>query len=107
MAEKVGKMITCDRCGETVFLKCIGEGETDGGYTRWNKFEAAPEGWAYHLDVGRLCPKCDSLYTGIIKSFMNKELITVTSGATSGYVQIDDLNSPDWFTGGGRGEILG
>ena len=86
MAEKVGKMITCDRCGNSVFLECIGEGETDGGYTRWNNFEAAPKGWAYHLDTGTLCPKCNSFYTDIIKSFMNKEPIiitSVTSDATS------------------------
>ena len=30
---KVGKMIVCDRCGNSVFLECIGEGENDGGYT--------------------------------------------------------------------------
>lgn len=29
MAQKVGKIIVCDRCGYSVFLECIGEGETD------------------------------------------------------------------------------
>lgn len=93
MAQKVGKMIVCDRCGYSVFLECIGEGETDGGYTRWNKFEAAPKGWAYHLDTGTLCPKCNSFYTDIIKSFTNKESIIITSttsDTTSGYVQKED-----------------
>ena len=97
MAEKVGKMITCDRCGNSVFLECIGEGETDGGYTRWNNFEAAPESWAYHLDVGRLCPKCNAEYENMIKQFMNK---TVSNTRASD-------KTPDWFTGGGRDDIVG
>lgn len=54
MAQKVGKMIVCDRRGNSVFLECIGERETDGGYTRWNEFEAAPKDRAYHLDTGTL-----------------------------------------------------
>ena len=43
MSEKCGKLVTCDRCGKNVFLKCIGEEETDGGYTKWNKFEDPPD----------------------------------------------------------------
>lgn len=89
MANQIVKMIICDRCGDSVFLKCIGEGETDGGYTRWNKFEADPEGWAYHSGIGKLCPKCNSLYTNMIKDFMNEESITSTI-ATSEYAQIDN-----------------
>lgn len=110
MAEKVGKMLICDRCGKTVFLECTGEGETDGGYTRWNKFEAAPDGWSYHLDIGRLCPDCNALYEDLIKSFISKKDISITETcktATSGYVQSDNLKTPDWFTGGDRGEIFG
>lgn len=30
MSEQCGKLVTCDRCGKTLFLKCIGEGEADG-----------------------------------------------------------------------------
>lgn len=87
MAQKIGKILICDRCGDSVFLNCIGEGETDGGYTKWNKFEVAPDGWNRYLGIGILCPKCNSLYTDIVKSFMNKESIIVASDATSGYVQ--------------------
>ena len=46
MSQAKGKLITCDICGAPVFLKTTGEGEADGGYTRWNEFEAFPEGWA-------------------------------------------------------------
>ena len=31
MSELTGKLIVCDRCGNSYFLKCIGEGEADGG----------------------------------------------------------------------------
>ena len=47
MAEAKGKLKTCDRCSEWIFLKAIDDGVTDGGYTRWNRFEDAPEGWDY------------------------------------------------------------
>lgn len=89
MAEVKCKLITCDRCGATRSLKCIGEGEMDGGFTRWDKFEYPPEGWHLHIDVGRLCPKCNKKYEDLIYSFMNNEVITVTTTCktpTSGYI---------------------
>jgi hypothetical protein len=72
MAEMKGKLIICDRCGETAFLKCTGEGERDGGYTRWNTFENEPDGWDVHTGVGRLCPACNREYTQLIATFKNK-----------------------------------
>lgn len=55
MSEVNGKMLTCDRCGDTVFLK-------EGEYL----YEKAPEGWAYHNEPalvgawgGHLCPYCE------------------------------------------------
>lgn len=72
MAEVKGLLISCDRCGTTAFRKCTGEGERDGGYTRWNTFEPAPEGWDTHRDTGQLCPRCNQEYTRLINSFMNK-----------------------------------
>lgn len=61
-----GKLIKCDICGDCVFLKTIGDGETDGGYTRWNKFENAPKGWSYDIKInGKYvdsCPKCTARY---------------------------------------------
>lgn len=72
MAEVKGKLVTCDRCGATYFLKCTGEEDMDGGFTRWNTFEALPEGWKIHSEVGQLCPKCNEKYEDLIKSFMSK-----------------------------------
>lgn len=71
MIEECGKLITCDRCGKNVFLKRIREGETYGGYTRWIKFEEAPDGWKYYCDIGRLCPECNEEYVDIVEEFMN------------------------------------
>lgn len=70
MAQMNGKMMVCDRCGENVFLKCVGEGEMDGGYTRWNKFEATPHGWSNCIGAGLLCPACKGKYEALIATFM-------------------------------------
>lgn len=58
MGFRNGRLYSCDRCGETVFCPCTGEGETDGGYTRWNTFVTLPDGWKSH-SIGLLCPECN------------------------------------------------
>lgn len=67
MAEQKGKLITCDRCGATCFLKTIGDGVLDG-------FEERPKNWKYYSDdrIGHLCPKCDAEYEKLIKIFMEE-----------------------------------
>ena len=72
MAEVNGKLISCDRCGKIAFLKCTGEGETDGGFTRWNNFEPDPPGWGYLREVGRLCSDCNSEYNRLLENFKSK-----------------------------------
>lgn len=68
MSEIFGKIVSCERCGEQIFLKCIGEEEFDGGYTRFNKFESFPDGWelsriAYpEVTYMRTCPKCSAFW---------------------------------------------
>ena len=65
-----GKILRCDRCGKEIFLKATGEGEADGGFTRWNKFEEAPEGWEYYTEVhGDLCPNCSAKLEKILEDF--------------------------------------
>ena len=98
MGEAIGKLITCDRCKTSCFLKYTGEFEADGGYTRSSKYEAAPDGWGWHKDnIGHLCPKCNAEYENLIIQFMSKTV--VNTGAAD--------KTPDWFTGGDRGEIFG
>lgn len=71
MSSRCGKLEMCDRCGATVFLAHIGDGEADGGFTRWNKFEPEPEGWMYSLDLKKkLCPTCASEYRTMLAQFV-------------------------------------
>lgn len=67
-----GQLRTCDRCGASVFLKVTGEGERDGGFTRWNKFEEA-EGWSTEVDMGDLCPKCTEELKQLMDNFMREK----------------------------------
>lgn len=73
MAHINGRLTSCDRCGETIFRRTTGEGETDGGYTRWNKFEPLPEGWEIHHETGLLCPKCNKEFRGLLEKFNQKK----------------------------------
>ncbi len=72
MSQVKGRLVTCDRCGEAVFSKTIGDGETDGGFTRWNKFEPLPRGWGSH-NGNDLCPSCSSEWNKIETEFLNRE----------------------------------
>jgi hypothetical protein len=63
-----GQLRICDRCGKQIFCKTTGDGETDGGFTRWNKFEEA-EGWTSEYKIGDLCPSCTNEYKELIESF--------------------------------------
>lgn len=72
MAEQKGKLKTCDRCGAQVFLKTTGDGEADGGFTRWNKFEDSP-GWKRVFLPGPsvdLCPTCNDNFERMCRNFM-------------------------------------
>lgn len=76
MSEQNGQLSTCERCGVQIFRKCIGEGELDGGFTRWNKFEDYPEGWGlvsipiadekYSNRHIRVCPACHDTWNNIV-----------------------------------------
>lgn len=75
MSRENGEVRTCDRCGRTLFRKCIGEGEADGGYTRWNKFEPA-EGWSVESRWGDLCPECTDEFEKVKSDFWAKRKTT-------------------------------
>ncbi|MBR3797206.1 MAG: hypothetical protein IKK34_14440 [Clostridia bacterium] len=81
MAYMNGRKYTCDRCGSEAFCKCTGEGETDGGFTRWNEFEPLPEGWQTHFEVGMLCPMCNQEFNIFVTHFMG---VKMDGGATDG-----------------------
>ena len=79
--EKIGKILTCDLCEKEVFLEYIGEGEADGGFTRWLKFESKPDSWRYvsHDELSKekikhdlLCDTCYLKYVEHINKFFNQ-----------------------------------
>lgn len=82
MAEVNGQLSSCDRCGAQIFRKTTGEGEADGGFTRWNKFEPYPEGWGvvvipvtgrpYSTDHIRVCPDCHRLWQSALNEHFLK-----------------------------------
>ena len=66
-----GRLSTCDRCGRSIFSRCTGEGEMDGGFTRWNSFEPLPSGWSSHSETGLLCPICNEEFNRIMDAFID------------------------------------
>lgn len=58
MSRTRGDLLTCDRCGNTVFVICGDEG---------------PRGWNWAGDIGHLCPKCSKEYKNIIKDFKERK----------------------------------
>ena len=84
MSERIGKMLTCDRCGSFVFLNYTGKQEFDGGFTQVSDFEDPPKGWgrgnASYGDAlsacdARLCPDCYKEYCYMIRKFYDKDSI--------------------------------
>lgn len=71
MSRENGQLRTCDKCGKTIFLKSTGEGEADGGFTRWNKFEDAV-GWNWREGYKDLCPDCIKKYDELYNEFRDK-----------------------------------
>lgn len=63
MAETEGKMLTCDLCGATVFLKYVEAKDYDGGFTHVRTFEKKPDGWqTWHVSNvvnSTLCLSCN------------------------------------------------
>ena len=77
MAELKGKLLTCDRCGEQIFLKHIKSDALDGGFTNREIYDDTPSGW-YSRNVGKdfvckyalLCPECNRLCGELLAGFM-------------------------------------
>ena len=95
-----GQLIKCDypNCEEQVMRAKIGEGETDGGYTKYNKYEPKPEGWGY-VDGKDLCPDHYQYYLDMIAEFWEppaqeepKHASGVMLHLTNGTVLDEDYN---------------
>ena len=60
MKEK-GMKVTCDNCGRDIFLHRVEDVVMDGGYSRSEKYEDMPDGWASCYILHKyiiLCPDC-------------------------------------------------
>lgn len=77
MSEIKGKLVTCDRCHHTIFLKYLRRNELDGGFSPgYDKYEDLPDEWGYECKIGHLCPRCNNEFKDIIGKFVenyNKE----------------------------------
>jgi len=73
--EAEGKLVTCNRCGATTFLKFLGDVDTDGGYSSYRKHEELPEGWIYGTfpKYVHLCPACHKLVDDFYEDFYQKK----------------------------------
>ncbi len=62
MSAREGLLLTCDVCGDSIFLPCIRFDSFQDGAVRVPKYEDKPEGWDKRLlfKYGVLCPKCSN-----------------------------------------------
>lgn len=75
MSKVKGMLVTCHRCGESVFLMYKKTDYFDGGYTKSDDFEEKPEGWTCKFpdEDGNgyvdLCPKCTETFMRLLYDF--------------------------------------
>ena len=76
MAEVKGKMITCNRDSNFVFLKRLVDGDTDGGFTKYERYEDLPSDWMFATQFGYLCPKCAREFRTFMTTFFNGNVVS-------------------------------
>lgn len=62
MSKINGQLVTCDRCGKTIFRK-----EKEVGL-----FEKFPEDWTKQYNIGALCPDCSLEWELLEQEFMSR-----------------------------------
>ncbi len=69
-----GRMLICERCGASVFVKALEPEVLDGGFTKVDRFEKA-DGWKTPIDLGELlCPECNEKWKSIVDEFMCRSI---------------------------------
>ena len=63
--EQIGKLVTCDRCGHTIFLERIGTEE----WSNRAAYKDLPREWMQESQFGHLCPKCAKEFQTFCKGF--------------------------------------
>lgn len=82
MSEVKGKLVTCNRCGNTHFLKFVEETSIDGGYSSYDHYEELPEEWLYATQFGHLCENCAKEFRDWITRFMNGKVASIWNDPT-------------------------
>lgn len=73
MAERLGKMIECDRCGKTHFLDYTGTKSYYGtNVEHFTHFANKPDGWKDHIEIGLLCDECEKAYQELLDEFFDR-----------------------------------
>ena len=82
MAQKLGKLLTCDRCGTTLFLekKKDKTDYSDGYVSDLSEFEDPPGDWirirSDKNDDIMLCTDCAKLFNKLCDDFMDNGRVT-------------------------------
>ena len=72
--EQIGKIVTCDRCGNKIFLRFTGETVLDGGLTKIDNFERLPPEWHWMSEYGYLCDSCMYEFRNHIHNFLGDDV---------------------------------
>lgn len=76
MGSEIGRLITCDRCGNTIFLKVI-DSHAEWDETPRTIYEPMPDTWLYETPIGYLCDRCAEDFRYWITEFMNGKVAPV------------------------------
>ena len=94
MSSTKGKLLTCNRCGNTVFLKFLEKVDMDGGFSpSYDKYENKPKEWMWNSEIGDLCPKCAREFQLFILRFMHGDSTKIAPSWKSALTS-DDLMEP-------------
>lgn len=63
--EQVGKLITCDRCGRSIFLTLTGKEDWSDRLS----YQEKPREWTQEIGHGDLCPDCTKEFQTFCKEF--------------------------------------
>ena len=68
MAVFEGKLVTCDLCGESIFIKRTGVQELSGGFERNWTYEPMPNEWrqSWVKRYDTRCPNCSRRINAVI-----------------------------------------
>ena len=71
MGAEKGKLVICDRCGESIFLKFLERRAGSNYGSDYDVYDELPENWLNETWIGYLCPKCAEEFKRWITKFMN------------------------------------